>query len=239
MAGYWLKLYTEILDDPKYHRLSEQAKLGMIELMMVAKKHDKDGCLPSLDDICFYTRRDTDWWNKVIDELEKIFYVIKDDSGERIRKFAERQQAVDPKERKKQARAKKQREEYRDETSQHTGRKVSENRDREEIDKDKEGEKENNRVSPVQSMIESIIGIPPANAADTKALDEITALNPTKEDIKAAYSWLQGIGKQVRYYSSLVGPIRTAMSKRMQKPNNILDKNKIAVMKVLEESEAE
>jgi len=180
MAGYWLKLYTEILDDPKYHRLSEQAKLGMIELMIVAKKHDKDGCLPCLDDICFYTRRSMDWWVKVMDELEKIYYIVKDDSGEKIRKFAERQQAVDPKERRKQARAKKQRDEYGHESSPIPSRKVTESRDRveKEIEKEEEAEADAVDDSGVLTSFSRISGLPiPAIGAirDTW-LTELTAL---------------------------------------------------------------
>lgn len=94
MAGYWLKLYTEILDDPKYYRLSDNAKLGMYELMLVAKKTGQDGHLPSVDDIEFYTRRSAEWWNQVIDELKRIEFIVANDTGDKIRKFEERQRAL-------------------------------------------------------------------------------------------------------------------------------------------------
>ena len=94
MAGYWLKLYTEILDDPKYYRLSDNAKLGMYELMLVAKKTGQDGHLPSVDDIEFYTRRSAEWWNAVIDELKRIEFIVANDTGDKIRKFEDRQRAL-------------------------------------------------------------------------------------------------------------------------------------------------
>ena len=78
MAGYWLKLYTEILDDPKYYRLSDNAKLGMYELMIIAKKVDMEGWLPDIEDVCFYSRRQKEWWAPVIQELEQIKFVVKD-----------------------------------------------------------------------------------------------------------------------------------------------------------------
>ena len=112
MAGYWLKLYTEIIEDPKYHRLSDQAKLGMIELMVLAKKYDKDGDLPCLDDICFHTRREKEWWIPVIEELQGITYLVVNGSCERIRKFAERQAPVDATERQRMYRDKLQKHEY-------------------------------------------------------------------------------------------------------------------------------
>ena len=102
-----------------------------------------------------------------------------------------------------------------------------------------ESESETGAPSHVQRMIESVIGIPPANAADVKALDEIEALNPIEDDIRAAYAWLSEQGKRVKYYSSLVGPIRTSISKRTQKPMSILDKNKIVIAQVLAEQELE
>lgn len=101
-----------------------------------------------------------------------------------------------------------------------------------------EGERETeNAPSPFQRMIESVIGLPPGNATDMKALDEIEALNPTLPDIEAAYSWLSEQGKQVRYYSSLVGPIRTAIAKRVQKPMTPLEKSKAAIRQVIAEAE--
>lgn len=94
MAGYWLKLYTEILDDPKYYRLSDNAKLGMYELMLVAKKVGFEGDLPSIADIEFYTRRQASWWVPVIDELKAIEFIVVNENGDKIRKFEERQAAV-------------------------------------------------------------------------------------------------------------------------------------------------
>lgn len=104
MAGYWLKLYTEILDDPKYFRLSDAAKLGMVELMLVAKKTDKDGSLPCIDDIAFFTRRSVEWWAPVIKELITINYLVEDGEDITIRKFSERQAAIENAERMKQSR---------------------------------------------------------------------------------------------------------------------------------------
>jgi hypothetical protein len=112
MAGYWLKLYTEILDDPKYHRLSDTAKLGMVELMVVAKKSGTNGDLPEIEDICFYTRRAKEWWIPVIDELKSISFLVENGSNEKIRKFEERQAPADGAERTRMSRVAKQHTEY-------------------------------------------------------------------------------------------------------------------------------
>ncbi len=96
-------------------------------------------------------------------------------------------------------------------------------------------------VSPVQHLIESVFGIPPASQSDLKALDEIELLSPSREDVQEAYAWLMGVGKKVKYYSQLVGPIRTAMSKHAQKPIPIttLEKSKAAILEAMAEMEAE
>jgi hypothetical protein len=104
MAGYWLKLFTEILDDPKYNRLSDTAKLGMYELLLLGKNRGNDGDLPTLSDIAFYTRRSEDWWQPVIEELKGIKFLIEENNNLVIRQFATRQGAVSGSERARQSR---------------------------------------------------------------------------------------------------------------------------------------
>lgn len=90
-------------------------------------------------------------------------------------------------------------------------------------------------ISPVQHMLESLTGIMPSHPDDLKALDEIEALNPLKEDIQSAFEWIRDKGKRIHHYSSLVNPIRVSIAKRVQKPESTLDRSKKAVLQVLEE----
>ena len=113
MAGYWLKLYTEILNDPKYCRLSDAGKLGMLELMVVAKIVDQDGRLPGVEDVAFYTRRDVEWWKDISPELISIKYLAMDDEGMYIRKFKDRQAPIPGPERAKRSRELRNRNQYR------------------------------------------------------------------------------------------------------------------------------
>jgi hypothetical protein len=120
MAGYWFKVYVEILDDPKYFRWSDNSKIGCFELMVIAKKvqvgPQATGELPSIEDICFYSRRDQNWWEPVIEELltktnprdkkDKPF-LIRDGEILIIRKFKDRQKAVDSAERSREYRKRK------------------------------------------------------------------------------------------------------------------------------------
>ena len=53
-----------------------------------------------------------------------------------------------------------------------------------------------------------------------KLSDEIIAMGATSEDVIAGIEWLKGQGKPIKYYSSIVGPARTAMQKRVQGNGN-------------------
>lgn len=94
-----------------------------------------------------------------------------------------------------------------------------------------------NKISSVQSFLESITGIMPSNQADIDAISEIEKMNPTEQDIRAGYEWIKSRGVKLRHYTSLVNPISVCMSKRLDKPLTTLEKSKAAVMQVLSELE--
>lgn len=107
--GYWLKLYTDILDDPKYFKLSKEARLGMYELLLVAKKIESGtltGQLPCVEDIAFYTRRPVEEWQAVLPELVSIG-VITDGDNPIITNYSKRQEAISNEERYKQYKKKR------------------------------------------------------------------------------------------------------------------------------------
>lgn len=69
-------------------------------------------------------------------------------------------------------------------------------------------------------VIEKITGLPYNSYQTIKACEEIKLINPTQDDIMAAYTWLSQQGKSVKYYGQLVGPIRTENAKRLQNTNS-------------------
>ena len=84
----------------------------------------------------------------------------------------------------------------------------------------KETNKDNTHtdVPPIQRMFEEITGLPVANANDVMALDELEKFKPTREDIQEAYNWFKAkSSKPLRYYSSLLEPIKYQVAKRLQK----------------------
>jgi hypothetical protein len=87
------------------------------------------------------------------------------------------------------------------------------------IKNESENESENEHapdIRPIQRMLEIVVKLPPSGVNDILAMDEIEKMNPLQEDIQSAYDWLVGQGKRVRYYSSLVECVRTAIAKRTQ-----------------------
>ena len=95
--GYWLKLYTDILGDYKYHKLSEKAKLGIYELMLVVKENESDkltGILPPIEEIAFCTRRDESEWEEIIKELEGIDFIATDGDNRIIKNYVKRQSKI-------------------------------------------------------------------------------------------------------------------------------------------------
>ena len=63
-GSYWIKLYHEILDDPKMGRLPDKLFRRVIELFLIAGETHENGKLPSIDDMAWRLRLDPE-------ELEK------------------------------------------------------------------------------------------------------------------------------------------------------------------------
>ena len=85
--------------------------------------------------------------------------------------------------------------------------------------------KENDKFDEVQKWIETTTGIIADGKSAVNAINELVKSNVIEEDIKVGYQWLNDNGKTLKYYSSLVGPAKTAMAKRLQ-TNNYKPTNK-------------
>ena len=92
--GYWIKLYTEILDDYKYSQLPVQSQVLMYELFLLAGKMNEGGRLPETkEEIAFVLRRPEEFINEFIAPLVKSGIVL-NSNGYTVSKFAERQAPV-------------------------------------------------------------------------------------------------------------------------------------------------
>ncbi len=65
-SKYWIKLYHEVLDDPKIGRLRVALKWRFIECLLVA---GDDGILPQIDDMAWRVRADVEELETDLNEL--------------------------------------------------------------------------------------------------------------------------------------------------------------------------
>lgn len=67
----WLRLYTEILNDPKVQRLPDSLFRAYINFLCIAKEYSDDGALPPKKDIAFFLRCPQKTVEKLCDGLQK------------------------------------------------------------------------------------------------------------------------------------------------------------------------
>ena len=227
MAGYWLKLYTEILEDPKYYRLSDNAKLGMYELMLVAKRIGNDGDLPPINDIEFYTRRPASWWIPVIEELESINFITENGSGDKIRKFEDRQRAIPDNERQKNYRKALHDNEFSGnepvtELSRNVTESKSKSKSREEVDTD--ADVRGGSIKLLSTFVEIYPGLKPRNHDDLlkweDSYDRMAAAGVTPAIMRRAARELADKQMKVASPGSLVNPCLMVMQKDPPRKSN-------------------
>ena len=206
MAGnYWIKLYTEILHDPKMARMNDHLWRRTIELFCMAGELHQEGLLPPIEDIAWTFRTSTEQLESDLIELQKYGILIFADNQWIVRKFAERQSPSQAALRMRKYREKLQL------------RNVTRNVKIPETETDTDTE---HTVTPLvfenaKNHLEQLTGIL-AVPQSIKAINEIVEMGASSSDIDAAYQWFrENAGKPLKYYGQLVGPTRTAMSKRL------------------------
>ena len=71
-SKYWIKLYHEILDDPKMGRLSDSLWRRFIECCLLAGELDADGALPPVMDMAWRLRMDETALTNELDQLARF-----------------------------------------------------------------------------------------------------------------------------------------------------------------------
>ena len=107
---YWLKLYIEILDDPKMGRLPDNVWRRAIELFMVAKEHNQDGHLPDIEELAWRLRIEPEQLTVEVEQLLGLGILETNDGTLVVTNFATRQAPSPVKERVARHRDKKRRE---------------------------------------------------------------------------------------------------------------------------------
>lgn len=87
----WIKLYTEVLHDPKMGRLTDRQYRTCINLFLLAGQIDQDGALPQLDDIAYHLRTDTASLSADAMALAAVGILTQEGDDWTVTRFAERQ----------------------------------------------------------------------------------------------------------------------------------------------------
>lgn len=220
MADYWLKLYIEILDDPKMATLPDRVWRRVIELFLCAKKLNKDGHLPDTRQLAWMLRMNADELEMDMAQIAHTGIVVREVNGWFIPRFQERQAAVPAVERKRQERSREQSQQYYGDVTD-LSRNVTQSREQKTEDREQktEAETEQNALAPFdifQRIVERA-GINLSGAADIKALQSIVAMGANEDDLRAGIAWKSEHSTgPLRWVSSVVEPTRTAMQMRLK-----------------------
>lgn len=102
----WIKLYTEILDDPKMGRLPNHLWRRAVELFLLAGRTGTTGQLPSVEEMAWTLRSSEDEVRKGLMSLAEIGVVHEAEPGKWVVvNFVKRQAAMTDAERKRKQRA--------------------------------------------------------------------------------------------------------------------------------------
>ncbi len=93
-SKYWLKLYHEILDDPKVMTLRPALRWRFVETLLMAGEADREGLLPSPRDYAWRVRSDFEQTESEFIELVEVGLLSINDGEYRVTKFKDRQAAV-------------------------------------------------------------------------------------------------------------------------------------------------
>lgn len=229
-ANYWIKLYTEILNDAKMARMSDHLYRRTIELFLMAGDKNQDGILPSLEDMAWTLRTDAEQLETDLVELQHIGILVFD-NGWIVRKFAERQAPVDKTGAERVRR-------WRERHSSNGMLRVTDNSPlRVESESDTESDIDAEEQN-VQHLLETIVGLP-ATPQDLPGIDELTQLNIQDTDIRGALQWRKENGRgPVKRLGQLFPGIKVEYSKRVQDGNARGNGNMTAIPLSVEEEAA-
>jgi hypothetical protein len=91
-GNYWVKLYQDILDDPKIGRLRVELKWRFIECLLVAGENGEEGILPTAQDMAWRLRYNFEQLETDLGELAEAGLIDMVDGRWRVTKFRQRQE---------------------------------------------------------------------------------------------------------------------------------------------------
>lgn len=98
-SKYWIKLYHEILHDPKMGRLSDRLYRRCVEMFLLAGETDEEGTLPPIEDMAWTLRTDPAELARELEALASAGIVYCEDGEWTVTHFATRQAPISDAER--------------------------------------------------------------------------------------------------------------------------------------------
>ena len=234
MAGTpmpWVKLYTEMLDDPKIGRMDMSLRWRFVEMILLAGECDADGLLitgdepMSIEDMAWRLRCDAKSILEDLKKIQKIGLIDLYDGCWLVCKFRDRQGRPQS----------EKREQWRDRQKKHrdvTGDTSVTNPPREEKNREEENrqdEEEEISDEPFRILFDAFLdasGISELMLVGHKAVDEITGKwipsNVTPAEIKGAVKQLQDKGYNITGPWSITNTINMIRSGKKGSANKPL-----------------
>jgi DnaD/phage-associated family protein len=94
-SKYWIKLYHEMLHDPKMGRMSDHLYRRTIELFLMAGEQGEDGKLPDLEGMAWTLRADPEELETDLVELQRVGILSAIDGTWYVTNFVKRQEPMD------------------------------------------------------------------------------------------------------------------------------------------------
>lgn len=230
-SKYWIKLYHELLDDPKIGRLTDSQFRLTINLFLLAGDCDQDGYLPSIDDIR-WRLRDPDHFDDDLQALKALGILEDEDGVLLVSKFADRQGAMTAEDRSRRCHERARRSDYYTHASDPRSARnahdscIDVDKD-EDVDKDTDKELDadadgshpeiSSIVNPHDELIECFIdqsGIPINTGGQHKwslALSRLRSVGVTPDDLITALSECRQKNLVIASLASIVNPAIIAM----------------------------
>lgn len=240
-SKYWIKLYHQMLDDPKIGRLSDSQFRLAVNLFLLAGDCDRGGILPPLADIR-WRLRDPANFDADLDALLACEILEENDGVLLVSKFTERQGAISTEERSRRRRDRDRKTDYyQPEPDAKRARTAHDSCADVDIDEEKDagkdkktdadadadadkkkaaGRKNGSSVSPTDELVRCFVdhtGIPINTGGRDKwalALSRLKSAAITPDDLRAALSECQAKNLVIASLGSIVNPAIIAKSRR-------------------------
>jgi len=224
----WVKVYTEMLDDPKLAKINDVIKWRFIELILVAAECDAGGAFivgdseMTIDDIAWRLRADKEKLSSDIETLIKSSLLHRDGTILEIPKFADRQGPTQKekraswKERQQKRRERVTRESQNPDDTGHALEKRREEKNREEKNREEEVPEQPGNFAIFDDTFQMktrISNYTPMVAI--KAFEQITAAGATVDDMVKAIEEMAKKSYAIVSPASIVNPTINCMNFRL------------------------